>query len=357
MPFLSQDWRGPGEDWVRGRDGWEILRRGEEREEREERGGSEGRETKRRRTRTEGDKENLAPARLERHRSLPSLQPFCPIIIKCTREVAGFNSLADVLKRLDFTSAIRDVRRFQYVSSLLQLLLTPERLHGLSGGSQKLVLRLLEEMAGTVFAEQANEHVLRRLVGELHTSLDTRGVWGSHLGSETLLRRHTKSRRRIACIAAVEKRKSVVERAAREEGEEVELGELPEECVREILSRLSDSRDLDSAGKASPVMGLIVRERRIWRELLQAHFTPAEVEFVLKKRPEVAGARNYRQLYIATKKQFGLRPQFTELVMLCKPCRVLYWQTYGHPGCLVEPSCPSATIPITPTTFLTFFSI
>ena len=40
----------------------------------------------------------------------------------------------------------------------------------------------------------------------------------------------------------------MVERAAREEGEEVELGELPEECVREILSRLSDSRDLDSAG-------------------------------------------------------------------------------------------------------------
>ena len=72
--------------------------------------------------------------RLERHRSLPSLQPFCPIIIKCTREVttntilimvmlitqvAGFNSLADVLKRLDFTSAIRDVRRFQSVSTII----------------------------------------------------------------------------------------------------------------------------------------------------------------------------------------------------------------------------------------------
>ena len=32
-------------------------------------------------------------------------------------QVAGFNSLADVLKRLDFTSAIRDVRRFQWVFS------------------------------------------------------------------------------------------------------------------------------------------------------------------------------------------------------------------------------------------------
>ena len=29
-----------------------------------------------------------------------------------------------------------------------------------------------------------------------------RGVWGSHLGSETLLRRHAKSRRRIACISS-----------------------------------------------------------------------------------------------------------------------------------------------------------
>lgn len=241
MPFLSQDWRGPGEDWVRREDGWEILQPGEPRVE------TDG--VKRRRTKTEGDKENTAPARLERHRSLPSLQPFCPIVIKCTREVAGFNSLADVLKRLDFTSAVRDIRRFQYVSSLLQLLLTPERLYQLSGASQKLVLRLLEEMAGTVFAEQRNEPVLKRLVQELHTSLDTRYVWGSHLGSETLLRSHTKSRRRIACITAVEKRKSIVERETREEGDDMEMEQLPEECVREILCRLSDCKDLENAGK------------------------------------------------------------------------------------------------------------
>ena len=74
MPFLSQDWRGPGEDWVRGQDGWEIMRRGEARdkvmEEKDmvkedvEEGEEEGREGgKRRRTKTEGDKENTAPGR------------------------------------------------------------------------------------------------------------------------------------------------------------------------------------------------------------------------------------------------------------------------------------------------------
>jgi len=99
---------------------------------------------KRRRTKTEGDvvenKENII-MRLERHRSLPTLQPFCPIITKCTREVVGFNSLADVLKRLDFRSAVHDIRRFQYVSAILKLLLTPEKLSQLSGSSQKLIFR------------------------------------------------------------------------------------------------------------------------------------------------------------------------------------------------------------------------
>ena len=31
----------------------------------------------------------ILTTRLERHHSLPSLQPFCPIIIKCTREVGS----------------------------------------------------------------------------------------------------------------------------------------------------------------------------------------------------------------------------------------------------------------------------
>ena len=90
--------------------------------------------------------------RLERHRSLPTLQPFCPIITKCTREVVGFNSLADVLKRLDFQSAVHDIRRFQYVSTILKLLLTPEKLYQLAGASQKLIFRFrLENILTIIF--------------------------------------------------------------------------------------------------------------------------------------------------------------------------------------------------------------
>ena len=45
--------------------------------------------------------------------------------------------------------------------------------------------------------------------------------------------------------------------------------------------------------------------------------------FLMTKCPclsQVPWWLNYPR-YLATKKQFGLRPQFTELIMLCKPCR------------------------------------
>ena len=33
------------------------------------------------------------------------IQPHCQIVIKCTREIAGFNGLSDAFKRLDFRLA------------------------------------------------------------------------------------------------------------------------------------------------------------------------------------------------------------------------------------------------------------
>ena len=126
------------------------------------------------------------------------------------------------------------------------------------------VPRILEEMAGTVFVEHVNEHVLLKLLGELHNTLDNRAVWGTHLGSETLMRGHKNARTRIACIAALEKKKSELELRERQVMEEdtVNMEELPEECVREILCRLSDYKDVDNAGKEQAKLNIFMRENK-----------------------------------------------------------------------------------------------
>ena len=56
---------------------------------------------------------------------------------------------------------------------------------------------------------------------------------------------------------------------------------LPEECIREILLRLSDPRDLEQASKTCEAMKAVASEKRVWRELVQTHFTKMQVSFFI----------------------------------------------------------------------------
>ena len=83
-----------------------------------------------------------------------------------------------------------------------------------------------------MYESQTNEHILVKFLADLHSMLDDKTVWGSHLGSETLMRRHKNTRTRIACITVLEKRKSELEQKKSEDaGTSIEA--LPEEVERE----------------------------------------------------------------------------------------------------------------------------
>ena len=56
---------------------------------------------------------------------------------------------------------------------------------------------------------------------------------------------------------------------------------LPEECIREILLRLSDPSDLQRASKTCETMKAVASEKRVWRELVQTHFTKLQVCFYI----------------------------------------------------------------------------
>ena len=62
--------------------------------------------------------------------------------------MGGYTGFSDVIKRLDFKSALHDGRRFNYVCKLLELLIN-ESVMSLSGTAQKVVFSLLEELAHT----------------------------------------------------------------------------------------------------------------------------------------------------------------------------------------------------------------
>jgi len=57
--------------------------------------------------------------------------------------------------------------------------------------------RMLEEMAITVYKSNQNQHVLKTIMEELHTTMTIYNVWGSHLGSSVLFKQHLETRRKI----------------------------------------------------------------------------------------------------------------------------------------------------------------
>lgn len=116
-----------------------------------------------------------------------NLKPVCPIILKNTKEIAGYLSISDAFLKLDFYNAIRDIRRFNYVCKLLHLLIT-QNLTSLSGCATKFLFNLLEELAFQVAGNQQNIHVLHTLLRDVQKIMKRYYCWGRPIGSELLVK-------------------------------------------------------------------------------------------------------------------------------------------------------------------------
>ncbi|KAK3915418.1 F-box only protein 32 [Frankliniella fusca] len=432
MPFISKDWRSPGEEWVKTEEGWEkkkilecgrrILGPTTENLESRYRGITNYStdvpfsESLSKGCMDEDDKENMQvddqstavfmdgnnrvdlKVVVNRTQSQDgTIQPHCHITVKCTREIAGFNGLSDALKRLDFRSAVHDGRRFHYICKLLDLLIT-QKLSMLSGCAQKVLFAMLEEVAYQVSASQQNMHMLRKLLTELRAMIDC-ACWGRPLGSTRLWEQHLQSIDRILSIA------NTIQIREPHDDMYPKLQNLPEECVREILLRLADHKDVENSSKAYSVMQNLSSEQRIWRELCSFHFTDSQINCVLEKirkqdeqlqekqqslehighltremkdvNQEETGTSqeietisqplDWKKVYHKLRKCYGLREDYPEMIQLCRNCCCLFWKSIGHP-CIADQDPTfqekldavdksSLHVPVPPHAFLKFFSL
>ncbi|KAK7063134.1 F-box only protein 32 [Halocaridina rubra] len=289
----------------------------------------------------EDDQENIHPdelAIIERRGSrgeLMATQPYCRIYTRNTKEVAGFNGLGETLKKLDFINAVRDIRRFRYICKLLDLLIT-QKLATLSGGAQKMLFGMLEEVAHEVTRSQQNVHVLQHLLKQLRKRLEDY-LWGSKLGSTILWEQHTRRLEGINAIA------TTIQISKPEDDMHPTIQEVPEECIREILRRLDNHNDIKNASEAYSVMAKVSQEKSIWRQLCRFHWTPAQIEHIIQMHRELQVQKNWRQIYDRLRRTYGLREEYAEKLCLCRNCSCMFWQSYGHP-CRTDtnPSPPPA---------------
>lgn len=157
MPFLGQDWRSPGWSWVKTEDGWKRCEFYSENFENE----------------INQHNNNLCePINLKAEDSDLFNKEDCEFEVKkrkkghlnentksqyffrekwiyvhkeSTKERHGYCTLGEAFNRLDFSSGIQDVRKFNYVVKLLQLI-AKSQLSSLSGAAQKNYFNVLEKI-------------------------------------------------------------------------------------------------------------------------------------------------------------------------------------------------------------------
>ena len=98
-----------------------------------------------------------------------------------------------------------------------------------------------------------------------------------------------------------------------------------------------------------------------------------QIEYVLQEKPQLKDTKDRKELYASLRRKYGLREEFTEMIMLCRKCCALFWKSLGHPCfVLAEEAAAEAEkatlpaevenkkgelIPVSPKSFLTFFSV
>ncbi|GFS25290.1 F box only protein 32 [Elysia marginata] len=342
MPFIGQDWRSPGDQWVRTSEGWEKMRLW--------------------RVKIFENLNQNAMARLlrlavedqdcqqhlaqDRQGVASRRQPHVFFNNRGTKENLELTCLSESLVRLDIAGAARDLQRANYVIKLMAMVFE-EKLPSLSGTSQKLIFNILESIVNEALVSELNIGVTKDLLEFARTSL----YEGKHhhIGSPALWERHSETVDRLAVKMADYQMKQ------RDTDGGVMICDLPAECLREIFLQIADHKDVMRAAQANTTLNEVTEESLLWKKLCLHHFSNIQImTFLLPSRTEENKPVDWKHIYRRCFKRFGKKESYADMLAICTYCSCIHWMSLGHP-CIGGEKFEAK--PLSPKDFLSLFRV
>uniref|UniRef100_G3NS35 F-box only protein 32 n=1 Tax=Gasterosteus aculeatus aculeatus TaxID=481459 RepID=G3NS35_GASAC len=340
MPFLGQDWRSPGQSWVKTEEGWKKTTA-------DEKNNNVAVESFCKAEEEEDcfNKENLllslnydmaAKKRKKDHMNNNAKVPYFHrekwiyVHKGSTKERHGYCTLGEAFNRLDFCSAIKDTRRFNYVVRLLELI-AKSQLPSLSGVAQKNYMNILERVVQKVLNDQQNIRPIKELLQMLYVSLC--GLV-QDMGKSVLVGNINTWLHRMENILQWH-----------QQLDSIQINRL------NIMQRLSDGRDLVSLGQVCPSLGDLAEDRLLWKRLCHHHFTDRQI----RKRLMVSdkGLLEWKKMYSKLSRCYPHREQYSDTLHFCTHCHILFWKDTNHPCTANNPE--SCTMSLSPQDFINLF--
>ncbi|XP_064124122.1 F-box only protein 32 isoform X2 [Loxodonta africana] len=322
MPFLGQDWRSPGQSWVKTADGWKRFL--------DEKTGSFVNDLSSYRNKEVYNKENLFNS--------------------LNYDVAAKKRKKDILNSKTKTQYFHQ-EKWIYVhkgstKELLELI-AKSQLTSLSGIAQKNFMNILEKVVLKVLEDQQNIRLIRELLQTLYTSLCT---LVQRVGKSVLVGNINMWVYRMETILHWQQQLNNIQ-ITRPAFKGLTLTDLPLCLQLNIMQRLSDGRDLVSLGQTAPDLHRLSEDRLLWKRLCQYHFSERQIRkrLILSDK----GQLDWKKMYFKLVRCYPRKEQYGDTLQLCRHCHILSWKGTDHPCTANNPE--SCSISLSPQDFINLF--
>nr|CAD2149603.1 unnamed protein product [Meloidogyne enterolobii] len=234
-------------------------------------------------------------------------QPYCFVKLKNrSKEFIGCTSMSEAFHRLDMARAVVDIRRFNYICKVVQILVN-EKLHNLSASSRKILFAIIQAMVLHSVENDMHITTTKDILKKFNSGLDSPHV----CGSPQLVSKQQGTCTNLLDLIAKSSAPHTLSEAT---PENITFLDLPREVLSLILSKLPDHVSLLEAAKANETLqALVESEKRQWRTLCQFHFSQLQIN--KHQYPE----QSWRDLFFELKKYYGLRETYADLVVVLLP--------------------------------------
>ncbi|XP_075454362.1 F-box only protein 25 isoform X2 [Ascaphus truei] len=353
MPFLGQDWRSPGWSWMKTEDGWKRCEFYCDDFERDNNNFNLQVLNVDNQGIYKPDKcEFSAKKRKKDHFNNTTKSQYfyhekwIYVQKESTRERHGYCTLGEAFNRLDFSSAIQDIRRFNYVVKLLQLIARTQ-LTSLSGAAQKNYFNILEKIVRKVLEDQHNPRLIRELLQDLSSTLC---ILIREVGKSVLVGNINIWICRLETILSWQQQLMNLQ-MTQQLGGGVTLCDLPLHMQNNILYRFSDAWDLLNLGQITTTMHVLSEDLHLWKKLCKFHF--AEKMFCRHLIFSEKGHIDWKLMFFALQKYYPKKEQYGDTLHFCRHCSILFWKDSGHPCTANDPG--SCLMSVSPQHFIDLF--
>jgi len=307
-------------------------------------------------------------------------------------------SVSEVLNALDMPGAVKDIKRFNYVCRLVQVIIN-EKFNQLSGNAQRTLFLIVKEMLIQVIKSQENTNTMRKLLVDFKKAIQdsTNFYYFYHIGSQKLGEKHlmtinkwqkkldNDNQKRLpkrlttttSTNTTIRRFNSHTHPDTDKENENIiesasTIENIPFDCKLAIMRRLNTGLDLVNLAKCSSGLNkLISQELTMWKDLCQFHFQQTAINFFvsnpfnLRSRDATGGATklmdenaqkkelDWKAIYFKLKGRYGNREVYADMIQQCFHCKCLFWKEIGHPCVKLDSLGPDGYLkervePITP---------